>query len=577
MPPESPRTSPLCLCVAEDAGLLEALRSALALAGWEVTARSDAGKALAACVAERPDLVLLDAELAGLKDVIAELAASVPERDVPAVAVGLPQACLQAVEGGATDWIETPVDPRLLAHRANAALRTARLKRRVAALEARLPAAEPAPEPGGPSACAAFQGRVDAALRNRHAARDHAAVLAISVQASEGPGAAPVSACIPVLDRRLRETLRARDTTLAQPGNMPASLTLLDGAEFAVLLERQERPEDAYKVARRLQLELERPVELEGRRVTVQVDVGIALHPQDGAGAEELHAAARRAMGGARQEQCHGIRFATAALNASTFERLALESNLRGALERGELMVYYQPRVEIASGRIVGFEALLRWRHPELGLVSPAQFVPLAEESGLIVPIGEWVLREACAQNQRWRESGLPHVCMAVNLSAVQFRRPELECHIAQALEEANLAAEGLELELTESMLLHRADETVERLRTIKAMGIRLAIDDFGTGYSSLSYIKRFPVDALKIDQSFIREVTTSAEDAAITTSIVLMGKGLDLTVVAEGVETRSQLEFLRVLECDEAQGYLFSRPVPAEEATRLLSSGLAR
>ncbi|MBL8860796.1 MAG: EAL domain-containing protein [Planctomycetes bacterium] len=257
-------------------------------------------------------------------------------------------------------------------------------------------------------------------------------------------------------------------------------------------------------------------------------------------------------------------------------DRTALGPSLQRALQRGELLLHYQPRVELATGTVLAVEALLRWKHPELGLVSPARFIPLLEESGQIVEIGEWALREACRQNRAWRDAGLPHVRVAVNLSSVQFREPGLEGTIARVLEDTGLAPEGLELELTESMLLRDADATLEALHTIQSMGVHMSIDDFGTGYSSLSYVKRFPVDALKIDQSFVRDMTASPTGSAITTSIVLMGKSLGLAVVAEGVETRSQVEFLRVLECDEAQGYFFSRPVPAEAAAECIRTGFA-
>jgi EAL domain-containing protein (putative c-di-GMP-specific phosphodiesterase class I) len=263
-------------------------------------------------------------------------------------------------------------------------------------------------------------------------------------------------------------------------------------------------------------------------------------------------------------------------MNASAFERMTLETDLRDAIERRELLVYYQPKVEISSGTVVGMEALLRWQHPELGMVSPAQFIPIAEETGLIIPIGEYVLREACAQSKRWQEQGLRPIRMAVNLSTVQFRDPDLLKMVTRVLRTTGLAPDHLELELTESVLLQRADSTVATLQSLKRMGVHLAIDDFGTGYSSLSYLKRFPIDSLKIDQSFIREVTTNPEDVAITTSIILMGRSLKLRVVAEGVESPSQLALLKVLECDEAQGYLFSRPAPASDMEKLLAPSFA-
>jgi len=263
--------------------------------------------------------------------------------------------------------------------------------------------------------------------------------------------------------------------------------------------------------------------------------------------------------------------FHTDAMGRWAFERLTLERSLREAISRGELRVYYQPRIDAETRRIKGMECLVRWQHPELGLVPPVQFIPLAEETGLIVPIGEWVLREACRQNQVWREMGLPEIAVSVNLSPVQFRSDDLHGVVLDAVTEAGLATTGLELEVTESMLMNDPTRTIETLRRLKDAGIHISIDDFGTGYSSLSYLKRFPIDALKIDRSFVMNVTSDPDDAAIATAIILMGHSLKLSVVAEGVETESQLEFLRVLQCNEIQGYLFSPPVPADRAEQLL------
>jgi EAL domain-containing protein (putative c-di-GMP-specific phosphodiesterase class I) len=264
-------------------------------------------------------------------------------------------------------------------------------------------------------------------------------------------------------------------------------------------------------------------------------------------------------------------------MNTATFESLTLEASLRRALEREELTVFYQPKIEIATNKIIGMEALVRWQHPELGMVSPAQFIPIAEETGLIIPIGEFVLRKAVEDNKKWQSMGLEPIRMAVNLSSIQFRRPDLFDTVIGVLEDYRMDPEWLELEITESILLKNVEATISTLHRLKRAGIHLSIDDFGTGYSSLSYLKRFPVDTLKIDQSFIREVTSNADDASITTSIILMGHSLKLRVIAEGVETKSQLAFLRVLECDEVQGYYFSAPVPYEQATKLIESALAK
>jgi EAL domain-containing protein (putative c-di-GMP-specific phosphodiesterase class I) len=254
---------------------------------------------------------------------------------------------------------------------------------------------------------------------------------------------------------------------------------------------------------------------------------------------------------------------------------LSLEASLRRALERDELVLHYQPRVEIASGRIVGVEALVRWEHPELGRISPVEFIPLAEETGLIVPIGEWILERACAQNRLWQQAGLAPIRMAVNLSSVQFRQRGLYETVTRILGATKLDPRWLELELTESLLIRDSESAIDIVKRFKSLGVHLSIDDFGTGYSSLSYLKRLPIDALKIDQSFVREMTSSQSDAALVTAIILMGQSLRLRVVAEGVETKSQLGLLRVLCCDEIQGYLVSRPVGADDMTKLLRGPL--
>jgi EAL domain-containing protein (putative c-di-GMP-specific phosphodiesterase class I) len=251
-------------------------------------------------------------------------------------------------------------------------------------------------------------------------------------------------------------------------------------------------------------------------------------------------------------------------MNARIVERLALESSLRRGLERGEFEVYYQPQVNVRTGQVVGVEALVRWHHPERGLVLPAEFISVAEETGLIVPLGEWVLRTACAQNKAWQEAGLPPMRVAVNLSARQFQQRSLTDIVAQVLEETGLSPHLLELEVTESVAMQDLDFTITMLRNLREMGVQIAIDDFGTGYSSLAYLKRFPIDAVKIDRSFVCDLMVDPNDAAIVTTVITMAHSLELSVIAEGVETEAQLAFLNQQQCDEMQGFLFSKPVPA-------------
>ena len=290
--------------------------------------------------------------------------------------------------------------------------------------------------------------------------------------------------------------------------------------------------------------------------------IGIAMYPQDGSDFDSLLQKADTAMYNAKDAGRNTYRFFDDRMNRQAREHLMLQNRLHQALYRAELQLHYQPQLDADSGKVTGVEALLRWHNPELGDISPARFIPVAEDSGLIVPIGAWVIEQACRQAQTWRQAGLPDITMSVNLSALQFRRAGLIETVAGALARSGLSPQLLELELTESILLQDVENTLDTVRQLKALGIRLAIDDFGTGYSSLSYLKRFAVDRLKIDQSFVRDIHTDPDDAAIVSAIIQLARSLRLGIIAEGVETAEQLAFLREAGCSEVQGYLFSRPL---------------
>jgi EAL domain-containing protein (putative c-di-GMP-specific phosphodiesterase class I) len=276
----------------------------------------------------------------------------------------------------------------------------------------------------------------------------------------------------------------------------------------------------------------------------------------------------------AKKNGRNNYQFFTNEMNQLALECMSIERKLRHAVERQEFCLHYQPQVDLRSGRIIGVEALLRWNNPETGMISPGYFIPIAEETGLIIPIGEWVLREACRQNSEWRMLGLPGLTVAVNLSAVQFRQNNFGEMIKTILCENGLEPSGLELEITEGVVMQNAEASIALLLELKAMGLKLVVDDFGTGYSSLSYLKRFPIDKLKIDQSFVRDITVDSDDAVIVSTIINMARTLKLKVIAEGVETAEQLSFLKHQECDEIQGYYFSQPVPPEKISSLLVSG---
>jgi diguanylate cyclase (GGDEF)-like protein/PAS domain S-box-containing protein len=360
--------------------------------------------------------------------------------------------------------------------------------------------------------------------------------------------------------KRLAECLRESDT-----------VARLGGDEFVVMIENFTAPKDAIAVAQKVLASLARPFFVDGQEFLMSASIGISTFPDDGKDSETLLKNADIAMYRAKDQGRNNYQFYSAQMNKHTFERLAMESSLRRAVERNEFLLHYQPKLDLRTGAIAGVEALVRWQHPDWGMVSPAQFIPLAEETGLIVQIGEWVLKAACEQNKQWRDQGIPALRVAVNLSARQFAQKTLLSDVARIIAQSGLTPDCLELEITESLVMTNPEHATETLHKLKAMGINLSIDDFGTGYSSLAYLKRFPIDCVKIDRSFIKDIPTEPDDMAITKGVIALGHSLRLKVVAEGVETVEQQDFLRSNGCDEMQGYLFSKPLPVAEATALL------
>jgi diguanylate cyclase (GGDEF)-like protein len=363
--------------------------------------------------------------------------------------------------------------------------------------------------------------------------------------------------------RRLLDSVRECDT-----------VARLGGDEFVIMLTDLHHETEIAHIAQQVLAAMGVPFQLQGHEVFVTTSAGISVYPLDADTLEDMIKYADTAMYHAKEAGRNNYQFYRSEMNASAFERLVMENSLRRALERGEFELYYQPQNSLSDGRIVGVEALLRWHHPDLGTVMPSQFIPVLEETGMILPVGEWVLRSACRQIAAWQAAGYGPLRVAVNLSPRQFCQSGLLESVRAALHDNGADPTWLELEITEGSLMGNAEAGVATLRQLKELGVWLSVDDFGTGYSSLSYLKRFPIDTLKIDQSFVRDVTSDPDDAAIAGTIIAMGHSLNLHVLAEGVEAEDQLQFLRAHGCDQVQGYLFSQPQPAQRIEQMLGEG---
>ncbi|PLX60096.1 putative bifunctional diguanylate cyclase/phosphodiesterase [Sedimenticola selenatireducens] len=372
----------------------------------------------------------------------------------------------------------------------------------------------------------------------------------------------------PVGDQLLQEVARKlllatrQDDTVARIG----------GDEFVLLLEDIGKPENAGIAAQKLAAVFAEPFQLEQQAIRITASLGICICPQDGNDSATLLRNADSAMYRAKEEGRNTYQFYTEELTRNAFERVSLENNLRQAIEKEQLRLLYQPQFELQSGRIIGLEALIRWVHPELGTISPARFIPLAEESGLIHPIGEWVLRTACRQGRQWQQQGIDFGRIAVNIAGPQLQRGNLVNEVIAVLDETQLPTDRLELEVTEGFIMQQAESAITQLQALRELGLTLSIDDFGTGYSSLSYLKQLPINKLKIDQSFVRDIPHDRNDMAIADAIIAMGKSLGLRVIAEGVETEAQAEFLKQAGCQEGQGYLYSKPITAEAVEALIT-----
>jgi diguanylate cyclase (GGDEF)-like protein/PAS domain S-box-containing protein len=367
---------------------------------------------------------------------------------------------------------------------------------------------------------------------------------------------------------RLLQSVAQRLTSCVRESDTVARF---GGDEFAVLLTQIPRTQDAANVARAIKQALDQAFLFEDQEIFVSSSIGISMYPQDGRDTAGLLKTAGVALDRAKVQGGNNFHFYTAGGTTRALKQLVLESNIRPGLERSEFFVQYQPQVDVRGFQLVGMEALVRWQHPGLGLLYPCEFVSIAEETGLIISLGDFVMRTACAQNKTWQDKGLKSMRLSVNFSARQFQQPTFITDVAHILKETNLDPRWLELELTESSIMKDPEEAIEKLHELKLMGISVAIDDFGTGYSSLNYLKRFPIDTLKIDKTFVSDVCKDPHDTAIVRAIINLGHALDLTVVAEGVETKEQLQYLSALECDVVQGFLFSKALSARAFEELL------
>ncbi|MFZ2161755.1 MAG: EAL domain-containing protein [Sideroxyarcus sp.] len=415
-----------------------------------------------------------------------------------------------------------------------------------------------------------FLDRLDQELTR--AQRDNSMMAALSInldrfkQVNDSFGYPVGDQLLQAVAGRLKNQIRACDT-----------VARIAGDEFCIAITGMKSANAAGEVAQKiLDSFAHNPVAIGDSEIFITLSIGIGIYPVDGLNTTTLLKNADAALHQAKNEGRNNFQYYEEQMNATAWQRMKLETELRRALERDEFVLYYQPKVDMDSGKIVGMEALLRWQSPERGLVAPGEFIPLLEETGLILSVGEWVLRAACKQANAWQAAGLQDIHIAVNLSTLQFKQPDFAGMVLGILQENGLdpALRIIELELTESLLMNNAAGAIDTLIKLHDVGIQFSIDDFGTGYSSLSYLKRFPISSLKIDQSFVRELAGKSEDEAIVTAIIALGHSLGLNVIAEGVETTAQLDLLRKKGCNEMQGYLFSRPVPAAEMTQLMQSG---
>jgi diguanylate cyclase (GGDEF)-like protein len=496
-------------------------------------------------------------------DILSMLRRDVRFRHMPVIVLTSatdPDTKLKALQLGASDFLAKPVDPSELALRLRNTLAAKAYQDRLTFYDSLT---------GLPNR-RLFLDRLLWSLRCAKRENSSGAILHIDLdhfkKINDTLGHEIGDSALIAIGRRLLDCVPEIAIDANENADSQPLLSRVSGDEFNLLLPIVTRVENAVRAASKILAAMKEPFSIEGHEVFLTASIGVAIFPNDGDSADTLLKHTGVAMNQAKRQGRNTYEFYSPKMNARALERLKLENELRRALDRDELLPFYQPKVDVGSGRIVGAEVLLRWNHPQRGFVSPVEFIPLAEENGMIVEFGEWILWAACRQNKAWQAAGLPGVRLAVNVSARQFRDGSFLETLRQAIRRNRLDPQFLTLELTENTIMENAQENLDILNAIKQMGVKLSVDDFGTGYSSLSYLKQLPLDELKIDRSFIMGIRTENDDAPIVTSIISMAHSLNLRVVMEGIETERQLSFCRDRGCDEYQGFLFSKPVPSVE-----------
>ena len=569
------------MMVDDDPIMLEIVQTFLEEAGYSnFVTTSDPTTAAQLAREHRPDVMLLDLMMPKVTgfDILEEVRRHEALRYTPVIILTAESdapAKLRALELGATDFLLKPVDPSELKLRLRNVLAFKAYQDRLADFDALT---------GLPNRNK-FRFELDEALGANQEVSRACALMQIDLDRFKqindtlGHRAGDKLLCsVSVMLQQIFSDISA-DWRKSRDPKSRIPLSRIAGNSFVALLpnlHNLEKVDVATSVARRLLNAFSEPFHIDGQELFVTCSIGIAVSPGDGNDAETLLKHAEMAMYQAKQRGRKQHAFFSGEMNAHAMERLTLENQLRRAVEREEFVLYYQPKVDVLARRICGVEALVRWKHPEQGIIAPNKFIPIAEENGLIVEIGQWVLRNACNQVRQWMNAGVPPISVSVNVSSAQFRQGRVWHAVRGALAHSNLPPQSLTLELTESMLIDNQSETIEMLYELKDMGVKLSVDDFGTGYSSLTYLSRFPLDELKIDRSFLKGLPEERESIAIVSAIIALARALGLKVVAEGVETHEQLAFLHSRKCTEFQGYLCSRPVPPEPLLNLLKRAAA-